>query len=236
MKSFLITSSFETERKANIEKLCIQLPGIERIEAIYPAHQKVAFLSQAIALSKQRAGIALLPGEIGCLLSHRKIWHNIVNSKTTEQEHFLVLESDSRINNPALILQYANSLTEKSDILFWGAWDGHLQLFRSSKQKLTEGYVYGEPFIKSIYCTYGYSLNKKAAKLLLERTGKFSYPVDQFKRYFIRDELRIGGIVPELIGTTGIKSVIRKNKPWQLLNTLFLAALDMKNKLICFFK
>jgi GR25 family glycosyltransferase involved in LPS biosynthesis len=94
----------------------------------------------------------------------------------------------------------------------------------------------GTPFIKTIYCTYGYSVNQKAARFLLKRTKQFSYPVDQYKRFMKQEELKIGAVVPELICTNGSQSNIRIKRNWFLWNEIFLAALDFKNKLICFFK
>jgi hypothetical protein len=79
-------------------------------------------------------------------------------------------------------------------------------------------------------------LNKKTAKFLLKQTGKFSYPVDQYKRFMTQGDIKIGGIVPELISTTGTASSIRSKQNSEILNQLYLMVLDIKNYLICFFK
>ncbi len=237
MKTYLIYSKSETSRQSNIERLLGLLPKLELVEAIYPLQQKVPFLEQAMAISKQRTGQALLPGEVGCLLSHRAIWRMIAQvGDTNDDAHFLILESDSYLKDLGLIQSFASSVTKNYDLFFWGAWDGHMQLFRKSKKNMGASYEMGTPFIKTIYCTYGYSLNKKTAKLLLKRTGKFSYPVDQYKRFMKQRDVCIGGIQPELISTTGAHSNIRAKRKWEILNQLYLMVLDLKNYLICLLK
>jgi GR25 family glycosyltransferase involved in LPS biosynthesis len=63
-------------------------PGIVKMEAIFPKYQNVPFLQKLINLSEQRTGIKLMPGEIGCLLGHRKIWKTILNSKDEYEGHY----------------------------------------------------------------------------------------------------------------------------------------------------
>ena len=236
LKSYLIYSKIEIARQENVARLQMELPGLQLVEAIYPSKQKVPFLQAAISLSKVRTGYALLPGEIGCLLSHRLVWQQIVKSANNDKEHYLILESDSYIKDFEMLKNFDRELLEQYDLFFWGAWDGHMQLFKSSIKKLMGGYYLGTPFIKTIYCTYGYSLNKKTASLLLERTGKFNYPVDQYKRFMQQDDCSIGGIVPELISTTGAMSNIRGKRKWEIVNQLYLMLLDLKNYLICLFQ
>jgi GR25 family glycosyltransferase involved in LPS biosynthesis len=236
LKTYLIYSKSENDRQTNVAQLRSLLPNLNLFEAVYPAQHKVPFLNKAMEISKQRAGQALLPGEIGCLLSHRAIWHQIADVDSNEKTHFMVLESDSCLKNIELFMNLDKQLVECYDLFFWGAWDGHMQLFRKKRIKLEDGYQIGTPFIKSIYCTYGYSLNKKTAKFLLKQTGKFSYPVDQYKRFMTQGDIKIGGIVPELISTTGTASSIRSKQNSEILNQLYLMVLDIKNYLICFFK
>ncbi len=236
MKTYLIYSPSELARLENVARLQMQLPDLQLVEAIYSSKQKVPFLQAATNISKERTGYALLPGEIGCLLSHRLVWHQIVQSATNKKEHFLILESDSYIKDLEILTNFDKQILEHYDLFFWGAWDGHMQLFKSSIKKLIGGYQLGTPFIKTIYCTYGYSLNKTTAKMLLARTRKFNYPVDQYKRFMQQADCFIGAVVPELITTTGALSNIREKRKWEIVNQLYLMVLDLKNYLICLFK
>lgn len=233
MKGFLICDESETHRKAHIEKLLTDAPfTVSKVAAVYPARQHVPFRDALINCSKQRTGKDLLMGELGCLMSHRRVWSIILREANNDEDHFLVFESDSMIANPLFLKNNFVKLTEDKDMFFWGAWEGHMKLFKSSRKAVDEAYTVGEPFIKTAYCTYGYSLNRKAASLLLQRTKKISHPVDQFKYFFRQDELRLGGVLPEVVKGNQVTSTIRgKENP--VLKNAFLAVLDLKNNIIC---
>jgi GR25 family glycosyltransferase involved in LPS biosynthesis len=206
------------------------------IEAIYPAFIRVPFLNRMIAISKQRTGRAQLPAEIGCLLSHRIVWQKIVTDEGPDNKHFLVLESDSEISDLTIMDELKGIVENDYDLFFWGAWLGHLKLTSSSKKRVNATYTIGEPFIKTVYCTYGYSLNKAGAAYLLKNTKKVAYPVDQFKKFVQVDKLRIGGIVPEIIHSGNLGTYINQVSwnNWQ--RKWILNFLDIKNNLICLFK
>lgn len=236
IKGFLITSQIELERIGQVQNLTRQLPQLTEVEAIYPTHQKIPFHQQLINLSFKRTGHALSDGELGCLLSHRKVWQMIVAQKNEPEQMFLVLESDSSIVSPDLLMHQFEAMSKKFDLFFWGAWEGHMKLCRSTVHANKDGFVYGKPLLKSVYCTYGYSLNKRAAQLLLERTKKIAYPVDQFKKMIIEDELRMGGVNPEVISTIGQRqSYIQQNRN-QFKEFFWWILLDFKNSIICYFK
>ncbi len=250
MKAFIISDASEIERAANVKILLQQLPDAYFIQAVYPSITKVPFLDRLISVSKLRTGKALLPAEIGCLLSHRKIWRQIVQMELKEEQHYIILESDSCIKNLSILndlystsensslinLVEQQSLSKSYDLFFLGAWLGHVKLFRSTKQPINQQYTIGVPFIKTVYCTYGYSINRKAAAYLLANTKKIAYPVDQFKYYIQPDALRIGSIVPELISAGTMGSYINQMNinAWQ--QKWYMRLLDFKNSFICFFK
>ena len=190
-RAFVLFADHETERKAHVEAMRSALPALEVVEPVFPSRVHVPFLEAMINKSHERTGNALLPTEIGVILSHRKVWSQI--ARESSEEHFLVLESDSRILKPELL----NSETaEKYDLFFWGAWNGYASLKKSTAQQGV-----GEPMIKSVYGAYGYSLNAKAAKYLLKKTVRIAYPVDMYKRFLNPEEISLGAIVPEVIST-----------------------------------
>lgn len=234
--AFVITSVQEPRRQAHVALLHSQLPGLIRMEAIYPLHQKIPFYQQLIALSRQRTGTALNAGELGVLLSNRKVWREVVRLAQHDQECFLVLESDSWIKDLSLLQSHYKTLTEPYDLFFFGAWSGHMKLERSTKQPLTKFYHYGTPYIKTVYGAYGYSINKKGAQYLLQQTRKVSYPVDQFKRFIEPGALKIGGMVPELITHFSHDTMIGHPAMHPFKKKAWLGLLDLKNTIICFFK
>lgn len=236
INGFLIASPLEQERLAQIELLQAQLPQLKYIEAIYPSRSKIPFKNKLIAKSFQRTGHALTDGELGCLLSHRKAWQIVANESTNPEQLYLILESDSSIVSLDMLVEQFEPMSKQFDLFFWGAWEGHMQLQRSSIQKSSNGFVYGVPYIKSVYCTYGYALNKAAAKLLLQRTKQIAYPVDQFKKMIGANELRIGGARREIISTIGKRqSYIQTNRNY-IKEFFWWLLLDFKNSIICYFK
>jgi GR25 family glycosyltransferase involved in LPS biosynthesis len=200
-RAFVLFAEHETERLSHVEAMREVLPALEVVEPVFPSRIRVPFLEAMVEKSRARTGKALLPTEIGVILSHRKIWANIAKEKTNE--HFLVLESDSRFLKPELL---KSETSEKYDLFFWGAWNGYVSLKRSTVKNGV-----GEPLIKSVYGAYGYSLNSKAAAYLLKKTAQVAYPVDMYKRFVDPEEISLGAIVPEVISTWRTSdSLIRK--------------------------
>jgi len=89
---------------------------------------RVPFLERLIAKSKERTGTALLVNEIGVLMSHRKVWHEIIQKAKDPNMHYLVLESDSKVKNIQLIEEYYHQIQSKFD-LFFGVLGMEMQLF-----------------------------------------------------------------------------------------------------------
>jgi len=207
-RAFVLFAEHEAERLTHLEAMQAVVPGLEVVQPVFPSLMHVPFLDRLMEKSQERTGKALLPTEIGVILSHRKIWAKIAREKTNE--HFLVLESDSRIIKPELLKA---ETAEKYDLFFWGAWNGYVSLKRSTIQNGV-----GEPLIKSVYGAYGYSLNAKAARYLLQKTARVAYPVDMYKNVVDPLALSIGSIVPEVISTWRTSdSLIRQESRGQLL-------------------
>ena len=207
-RAFVLFAEHETERKAHVEAMRMVLPTLEVVEPVFPSKVHVPFLEAMINKSHERTGKALLPTEIGVILSHRKVWSLI--ARESSEEHFLVLESDSRIIKPELLKV---ETAKKYDLFFWGAWNGYASLKKSTAQ-----HGVGEPLIKSVYGAYGYSLNAKAARYLLKKTAQIAYPVDMYKRFIDPADISLGAIVPEVISTWRTSnSLIRSESRGHLL-------------------
>jgi GR25 family glycosyltransferase involved in LPS biosynthesis len=219
----IISSKSELQRVDNVKQLKLNFETTIDIEAIYPKNLHIPFLSKLIHLSKSRTNKLLMASEIGVLLSHRKAWRYIIENETNKDKHYLILESDSHINNSTSLKNIYNQIEYNYDLFFWGAWEGNVSIYRSTQIFQEFRYKIGEPFIKSLYCAYGYSLNVVAAKKLLLKTNKISYPVDIFKKFINQFDLRIGAVIPEIISNNNnFNSTVR--------DTSFIK--KMKHKLI----
>ena len=234
MLTYLVSSKDELERLTHIEALKMLFPDVISIEAIYPSKTYIPFYRHIKSISKTRTGAALSDGALGCLLSHRLIWRHFLNQK--DQDFCLIMESDSKIDNLSFILTQKESISAQYDLFFWGAFDNRMKLLQSTKMRLTDQYQIGTPLVHSLYCTYGYSINKESAKFLLESTKKFNYPVDYWKLRLKDSSLRVGGILPNIITTvTSFKSTISYSNQ-SLLKILFDRMINFKNSIISFFK
>jgi GR25 family glycosyltransferase involved in LPS biosynthesis len=234
MLTYLVSSKDELERIEHIEDLKTLFPDLVSIDAIYPKNTRIPFYSQIKSISKARTGSALSDGALGCLLSHRIIWRRFLNQK--DQEFCLILESDSQIDNLTIIKSHQASIKAQYDLFFWGAFDNRMKLLQSTKNLLCDQYQIGTPLVNSLYCTYGYSINRNAATYLLESTCKFDYPVDYWKLRLKDSSLKVGGILPNIISTvTSFKSTISHSNQ-NLFVLIFDTIINFKNSIISFFK
>lgn len=236
IKGFIITAVHETARQQRVQALLQLLPGIEVMQAVYPTREKVPFLAALQEKSKQRTGYALNKGEIGILLSSRKVWRKIVAEAQHDNDYYLVLESDSWLNDTSLLAKHYTELTTQYDMFFFGSWLGHTRILRSTKKELSKGFFYGAPFMKSVSGGYGYALNRKAAKHLLQQTSKIAFPVDEFKRYIEPGYLHIGAIVPELISEKTAASLIGERPQSPDKQRLKMWVLDIRNSIMAYCK
>ena len=234
--AYIIYGQNEDARKAQVEQLQQALPNAVLVEPIFPSRQKVPFIKDLIGNAFKRSGYQLMPSELGVFMSHRSIWKKIVQEDKQDQ-HFLVLESDSKINAIHLIEQTMPMVEKSYDLFFWGAWNNHVSLKRSTAVSINKKYSIGSPLIRSIYGAYGYSLNVKAAKHLLAQSSKINYPVDLYKYYVDQDQIKIGAMKPELISTwQTTDSTIRKERPIDMLKRIIIIKIfSFRNQILAYF-
>ena len=236
ISAFIIYGQNEHARQMQVDLIQKAIPDSVLINPIFPSRQKVPFIKDLIQNAFNRSGYQLLPSEIGVFMSHRSIWKKIVQQCTKEQ-HFLVLESDSKINNIQLIQQTMPTVETGYDLFFWGAWNNHVSIKRSTSSTIVNHYKMGTPLIRSVYGAYGYSLNVKAAKHLLAQSSKINYPVDLYKHYVDQATIKIGAIQPELISTwQTTDSTIRKESTFDMLKRIIIIKIfSLRNQILAYF-
>jgi GR25 family glycosyltransferase involved in LPS biosynthesis len=234
--AFIIYGQKEHARQAQVDLIQKALPGSVLIDPIFPSRQKVPFINDLIQNAFKRSGYQLLPSEIGVFMSHRSIWKKIVQEHNPNH-HYLVLESDSKINDIQLIQQAMPTVEAGYDLFFFGAWNNHVSIKRSSSTTLAKHYKIGTPLIRSVYGAYGYSLNAKAAKHLLAQSSKINYPVDLYKHYVDQATIKIGAIQPELISTwQTTDSTIRKEATIDRLKRIIIIKIfSLRNQILAYF-
>ncbi len=236
INTYILYSPLEKDRTIRVEAMRQQFKQFTISESIYPSNTHIPFLKAIIEKSKERTGKALMATEVACLLGHRRILRHIVKAATNNEEHFLVLESDSKILNFELLKNHFEPISKQYDFFFWGAWEGNAKIKRSKAQVLDGKYTIGEPLLHTIYCAYGYSINKPTAQYLLKQTNKISTPFDIFKQFIDPNKIRIGTITKEVITTWNEGSYIRKNKfKDHLKRAMLLFVLNIRNSIQAYF-
>jgi len=239
INTYILYSPLEKDRTARVEAMRQQFKQFTISESIYPSNTHIPFLKAIIEKSKERTGQALMATEVACLLGHRRILRQIVKAATNNEEHFLVLESDSKILNFTLLKTYFQPISKQYDLFFWGAWEGNAKIKRSKAQLLDGKYSIGEPLLHTIYCAYGYSINKPTAQHLLKKSAKISTPFDIFKQFIDPQKIKIGTIKKEIITTSDIGnqgSYIREtNKKDNFKRAAYLLILNIKNSIQAYF-
>jgi GR25 family glycosyltransferase involved in LPS biosynthesis len=239
INTYILYSPLEKDRTARVEAMRQKFKQFTISESIYPNNTHIPFLKAIIEKSKERTGKALMATEVACLLGHRRILRQIVKAATNNEEHFLVLESDSKILDFSLLETYFQPISKQFGIFFWGAWEGNAKIKRSNAQVLDSSYTIGEPLLQTIYCAYGYSINKPTAQYLLKQTSKISRPFDIFKQFIDPQKIRVGTIKNEVITTSDIGnqgSYIRKTKTKDnFKRAIYLLILNIKNSIQAYF-
>ena len=236
INTYILYSPLEKDRTTRVEAMRQQFKQFTISESSYPSNTHIPFLKAIIEKAKERTGKALMATEVACLLGHRRILRQIVKAATNNEEHFLVLESDSKILNFELLKNHFETISKQYDFFFWGAWEGNAKVKRS-KGKLIEGkYTIGEPLLHTIYCTYGYSLNKSTAQYLLKQGRIISTPFDIFKQFIDPSKIRLGTITKEIITTWDEGSYIRNDKFFKRSKkAVFIFFLNIKNSIQAYF-
>ena len=243
IKTYILHSVFEKDRIARVDTLREQFKYFTIVESIYPSNTHIPFLKTIIEKSKERTGKALMATEVACLLGHRKILRQIVKEATNNKEHFLILESDSKILDLSILETYFESISKQYDLFFWGAWEGNSKIKRSTSSIIQGNqntkYRIGEPLLNTIYCAYGYSINKSTAEYLLKKTSIISTPYDIFKQFIDPQKIKIGTITNEIITTTDKDnkgSYIRKtNFIHYFKKAILVSILNIRNTIRAYF-
>jgi GR25 family glycosyltransferase involved in LPS biosynthesis len=237
ISAFIIYGQNEHARQAQVNLMQEVLPNSVLVNPIFPSRQKVPFINNLIQNAYKRSGYKLLPSEVGVFMSHRSIWKKIVQQNNDPSQHFLVLESDSKINDMHQIEQTIQKVETEYDLFFWGAWNNHVSIKKSTAESIDNNYKIGVPLIRSVYGAYGYSLNIKAAKHLLAQSSKINYPVDLYKHYVDQVVIKIGAIQPELISTwQTTDSTIRKEANIDRLKRIIIIKIfSLRNQILAYF-
>lgn len=205
--------------------------AIDFREKSYPLEKKFNFVPQSKDFSR---------GALGCLLSHRALWKELI---TSELSYMIILEDDVSINQVSYnkILEKIDHITSNYDIFFFGANNGNSipKLFCKIKLVNNNSFI-AEPIEKYLYGTYGYLVTRKGASILLEHS-RFGLPVDYWSVYKSKSNVKYGCVYPNVIipslmanisDTEPLKKIIRRNSTYLIFKTLVINTLELLKLLL----
>lgn len=167
MKTYVINLDRSAERLAHMSEqlLALEIP-FERIGAVD---------GSALVQSVLDAHRPMLPGTIGCFLSHRKVWQRLIESGET---HALVLEDDAKLSSSlADYVHKTNWMPEGMDII---RIEGDvIRPVELTCNPTTTVAGRGLHKTRSNCCgSAGYFFTRRAAVFLLEGSSNLPEPVD----------------------------------------------------------
>lgn len=172
--SFIIHMPASTERLPLVDALVAALPEAQVIDAVVgselPDHERAAATGENLFTPHYPFG--LQAGEVGCFLSHRKVWQLLVDS---DHPFAVIAEDDIAVDEGFHeVLALALSEATKDSLIRFPikkrevpqkviAQSGQIALFRPAVLGLTTGM---------------YLIGRDAAARLLERSQRLDRPVD----------------------------------------------------------
>ena len=152
-------------------------------------------------------GADIVPGQIGCFLSHRQAWKKWVQT----QKLMLVLEDDFQFRqNLVEVLPIVAEVMANCDVLRLQGLrtDGKYKVLKDyGKNQLAKHY-------EDTFGTTAYFVKPESAKVLLEKSHHFHAHVDDFFGHDWIHRLNIVSLLPYPVTPSGLASTIKcLNKP-----------------------
>lgn len=192
------------ERKDRMNKMKGQLQRLGLDYVRFPAINGRDVFDSDSTFNRKRFflenGRKIVPGEIGCALSHMSIWKEVARSGA----YALILEDDANISDAIVRFIQTEELYSKFDFLKIDSCHLKKRQEKDGSEKLDISSYTGDIFNKHEcnnfvafecdpvpYSFGGYVISSKAAKYFLEVSRNSYYPVDLLPRYS-RGMLKLG--------------------------------------------
>lgn len=196
--------------KAQLDRLRIPADRVDAVDGRLLSEEEMKGLMSSVHYS---IGRELERGEIGCFLSHRKCWQELVDS---DEKFALIMEDDLLLSDRSFKFMLSDEwIPEGCDLI-------QLFVFRKQKKYLCDlkefdlngGDKLWMPVFPAPVGTQAYIISREAAKFALVKSNRFNLPVDEF--LFVRSEVssrfpcyRLNHAV---VMDADVPSEIRKNK------------------------
>lgn len=203
MQVYVVSLKHSTDRQRSIRYQCERL-GIKPIfiDAIYGEDLSKFEINQYCnqEKAKQLFGRELLSGEIGCALSHKKIYEKMISE---EIKYAVILEDDAIVDKSVVnAIQTCTCTPFKWDLILFG----HYATYNKSKAVRSQTSFWGKKNYKDLKFyrlvgrtsgTHGYMITYEGARKLYSKLNKITKPID----YYTSDDtlLDIYALYPTLI-------------------------------------
>jgi glycosyl transferase, family 25 len=193
MKNFVINLPQSVERKTNVIRQFSQLS----IEPNFIEAVNGSLLTKQELEDKVIDSNYLSPGEIGCALSHLKIY------KTMTEENIpyaLIFEDDIQFSpafTPSILMQIESFIQKVPEsqpqvILLYDTGFKSKQLTKLNQTITINKTVNG-------FTTHAYLINLQAAKNILAIQSPLKFEIDAWKHYIYLDKLQLNCVIPSLV-------------------------------------
>ncbi len=200
----------------------------EFIDAVDGATADAALYESRLRRDKFRRkfGREMMPGEIGCYLSHYNLWRRIADEKIPCS---LVLEDDAAWDNDLIPVCEAIAMLEwRWTVVLLsaeqGKWSGLLlATVGDRRRRLTL-------FPRRVVTAAGYMISQRGAAMLLEWCREISAPVDVAYAEWWRSKIPYYGVMPPVVRQVGADSQMRREADikWASLPDRIIASLWRK--------
>ncbi len=161
--------------------------------------------------ARARLGRDLLPGEIGCALSHLGVFRTMVERRIDEA---LILEDDSVLSNDTIeVLRRRHALQKDRDVVLLhhqgssGPTPAGAEISAWSRAPVWDRFRSGR-FVEHAWSTGAYLITRAGAKKLLHVAHPIWGPIDQLTGTPGAANIRLYGIRPPCVGERDLPSTM----------------------------
>ncbi|WP_294958156.1 glycosyltransferase family 25 protein [Sulfurovum sp.] len=201
---FIINLEKEKKKKEHMLQLCkkLNLKNVEIINAVNGQNMDDEFIDNIVSKEKTIKFMkrGFIKGEIGCLLSHKKIYEKMVKENIPNA---LILEDDVEFDNTLYkALKLSTNFPREAEFVFLGYWNADLKNINKmisfrGRHRLSSSLSLIR-FTSNVHGNYGYFITKNGAKKLLKHLNKPLFmPID----HYTGDDkyINIYGVYPPVI-------------------------------------
>lgn len=177
MNYTVISDPLDTRRRSSLEKTFEQV-GIEKL--IYTDAIMATRMSDKEVYSYAVSDTFLTKGEVGCVLSHKKVYEEFLDS----QHNSIIIFEDDAVFTEKCSVSILQDIMKIVDNINRPVVVALQKSDYQKKEKVTITADIAMHPCHKFYCTHGYIINRAAAKNILELQTPIRFEIDAFEYYY----------------------------------------------------